>query len=381
LLKVLKAYFQDFMDANRDGILGSIKRWASSLLQFIEWSPPQNMRTTPKDIMNVRKWSGAILANAVASAQQNRKLNPSASALIDGCHRLLRRTEPPLEPQMKSLLSAVLEDTDVDAGSSNSTRQASARLHLSPTTIATLWKRKGLTSGDAITLSDMPSSDIPQTRERKPFVGAKVNAAEGALEALMAAEEEDAALQSSSTASSDRLGRIKHRPPVVHMREPSSSFASSSSSSSLAFSAQGHQMHTHGEGDLVKLTTDSLLLMKSGHCYCTACGALAEDAEWLIVRTKNLFQPYVRHLHCVAPPMPSLLDVKDFIREHASSGSHAADAKRSLNSTDLYERQTQVLIDEAVRLWVELVRPGDADSSTQPQVVTIKAYQCVTKFD
>ena len=380
VLKGFKTYFQDFLETNRDLIFDSLKQWTSSLLQYIEWEPPQNMCASPKDVKNVRKWSGAILANAVISAQQSGRLDASATLLTNGCHRLLQRSEPPLDPQLKSVLLAVLEDMSVGTVSPGKHTQLNSQLHSSP--IAALWKRKQATAENTIAISDSPPPVVSSSAQaRRPFKLTD-KSTESALDALMAAEEEDAFLQSSSGASSNRLDRVKKRPAPIYMSAPSSSHSSTSSSSLSSAAMPKHQMNTHGEGDLVKLNSDNSLLSKTGTCHCAACGDVAEEFEWLIVRTKIHTRPYVRHLHCVAPPMPSLLDVKEFIRKNAatSESQTAENSKRSLNSTDLYVRQTQLLIDEAIRLWVELVRPGASASAAQLEVTVTDALAVLERI-
>ena len=374
LLKVFKAFYKELVTVNPDSMLGgSLLRWGAALLPFIEWNPPSvgiHPAPSAKDVISVRKWSGVLLANAVASSQQSghllggtvtgpalipgqnhRSTGPGlgVTALMAGCQRLMERTDPPLDPQLKEVLTVVLQQIRQGAdGRSVAGGGASptARPHtttIAPATqhssIAKLWQRKGLTTEQAIVVGETPpkSPPVDTSRERHPFVLRRVNPAASALDALIEAEDDDAALTASHPS--------KKRP----------AFTLSSSSSSVGCTSSYQPQHTHqadpqpmgmnmySEGELVKVKPHSE--QEFDGVFCKGCGDGLAEGDFAVVRTRNpsgqlYHRPFVRHLACVAPPAPSLQNVREFIRAHCGpSGPHM---KVVLDKTDLYVRQRQV---------------------------------------
>ena len=77
------------------------------------------------------------------------------------------------------------------------------------------------------------------------------------------------------------------------------------------------------------------------------------------------FHPSTCHVGCVVPPAPTIADIKTWIRElnnpsngssngSSSSSSSSSSKGPALDRSDLYVRQTQVVIQEAATLWVEV---------------------------
>ena len=103
--------------------------------------------------------------------------------------------------------------------------------------------------------------------------------------------------------------------------------------------------------------------------------------DYVTVRHEGAFRLGVP-CHTVVPPAPSLDDIRTWIRDSRPPlrrRRRVAGARRRwgppLNRTDLYARQQQVVIGEAALLWLELVRPNAAASSTHaPSLETLSFW-------